>query len=127
MFVYSNSTGDHLCHGMQDMRKADGFQTNYANRVITDEEGQIVAVSGGSMSIEKSEPLIKAMREEILRKSQKEAEQLRKAFKPSAPIRRTTVQQVSASRDTKHAFDVLLRDLDAMRAKQTQFMKAWRS
>jgi len=126
MFVYSNSTGNHLCAGMEDMRKADGFPTNYANRVITDEEGQIVAVSGGSMSLEKSEPLIKAMREDILMKSQKQAATLKKSFKQAKPLHRTTAQQASASRDTKHAFDGLLRELDDMKHTQKQFMtKVW--
>jgi len=131
MFIYSDLNGDHLVGGANDINRLNGANFNLRPRVMTDETGEIIGIQGGELSLEKSFGFISNLRaaaaEETLRKSQKQSAQLKKSFKPAKTLHRTTSQQVSASRDTKHAFDVLLRDLDAMKTKQTQFMKAWRS
>ncbi len=127
MFIYSNETGDHLCHGMQDMRKADGFATNYAPKIVFDEEGALVGVQGGELSLEKSFGIIENLKtqhaEEILRKSQREAALLKKSFKQQKPLHRTVSQQASASRANQAGFTKLLAELDSMRSAQSQLMK----
>jgi len=121
MFIYSNATGSHICGGLEDMRKADGYATNYANRIIVDEEGELVGVSGGSMDLVKSMGLIanlkKQAAEEVLRKSQQSA-QLKKSFKQAKPLHRTRTQQIAASMDNKAGFTKLLAELDGMRSAQ---------
>jgi hypothetical protein len=128
MFIYSNETGNHPCEGIADMRKADGFATNYAPRIVFDEEGALVGLQGGELELSKSFSLIanlkKQAAEEILRKSQQQQATLKKSFKQQKPLHRTYAQQASASRDTKHTFDGLLRELDAMKQSQNLFMKA---
>ncbi len=130
MFIYSDHNGDHIVGGAQDIQRLNGANFNLAPKIMTDETGQIVAIQGGELSLIKSMGIIEGLKvqaaEEVLRKSQKQSAQLlKKSFKPSATIRRTTAQQDAASRANKEGFTRLLANLDAMKAKQTQFMKAW--
>jgi|SRR5450759_305214 len=108
--IYTNATGNHICGGVADMRAADGYVTNYANHIVTNENGQIVAASGGTMSLEKSMPLIKAMREEILMKSQKAGKHLlaRKVVTKPRILKKSLGSSTSM-------FDKLLHDLDNIR------------
>jgi len=128
MFMYSNSTGNHLCGGMEDMRKADGYATNYAPRIVFDEEGALVGVQGGSLELTKSFGIIANLKtqreEEILRKSQKKSETLKKSFKPARPLHRTISQQNAASRANQAGFTKLLATLDEMQRDQNKFMKS---
>src|SRR5664280_675886 len=126
MFIYSDLNGDHLVGGAQDINRLNGANFNLRPRIMTDESGQIVGVQGGELSLEKSFGIISNLRaaaaEETLRKSQQQQATLKKSFKQQKPLHRTYAQQASASRDTKHAFDGLLRDLDSMRSAQSQHM-----
>lgn len=120
-----------MCKGMEDMRKADGYVTNYAPKIVFDEEGALVGVQGGSMELVKSMGIIENLKkqhaEEILRKSQKKSETLKKSFKQAKPLHRTRTQQIAQSMDNKAFFTKLINELDEMKSAQNQFMKAWRS
>lgn len=128
MFIYSNSTGNHPCEGIADMRKADGFATNYAPRIVTDEEGEIVGLQGGELELTKSFGIIANLKkqhaEEVLRKSQRQAATLKKSFKQAKPLHRTYQQQNAASFANKAGFTKLLNELDEMKRDQNKFMKA---
>ena len=129
MFIYSDHNGDHMVNGADDINRLSGIVPNWRPKIVTDESGAVIGVQGGELELTKSFGIIanlkKQAAEETLRKSQQQQATLKKSFKAVKPLHRTISQQASASRANKEGFTRLLADLDAMKAKQTQFMKAW--
>jgi hypothetical protein len=125
MFIYTNSTGNHVCQGMDDLQKAEGANFDLSPMIVSDESGAVIGVQTKHCTWQDSIPLIKAMRDEdVMLKAQTEQAQLRKAFRPAQPLHRTSSQQAAASRSNQAGFTRLLSELDTMKRNQNQFMKA---
>lgn len=103
--LHFGKTGADLCKSMG--------QTHFAKSIImTDEDGQIVGMQGGTMNMAKSMPLIKALRdEEILKKAQAAAPGLRRSVQ-SRPLKKSFAP---AKRGT---FDDLIEEINEMQRVQ---------
>lgn len=115
MFLYTNKFGqDVLCHGTDDMRKADGVNLDLAKMVVHDEEGQLIGIQGGSLSLQKSMTMIKSLREgEALMKA-KQPSVMKKSFAPSMSSGKTEMLKKSFSSGMAN----LHRQMDAIRRMQ---------
>lgn len=106
--IFSDINGDHLVEGANDIHRLSGANFNLRNIVMTDETGAVVGVQGGTCSLQKSMPVITALKERALLKSQKAGKRIlaRKAVTKPRPLQKSLGVGL---------FDTLLHDLNKIR------------
>lgn len=81
------------------------------NIIMKDEHGQILAVQGGSLTLEKSIPIIAALREEQLLKSMQAAKKEKKALMVKSTVSNRPLRKSFSN----NGFVKLAREIELMR------------